>query len=120
MCLQLHISRFLPHVMTVPCLQVLTMIQFSKDVASAQNESYKRIVMENSKLLLKEDVAEDTEVNDVQLREWWSRSLSAFQQVQTVLHDVLAHAIVYVICIYCITAVTLSLPKYTACGAVRG
>jgi hypothetical protein len=61
------------------------MIQFSKEVASAQNDAYKRIVLDNAGMLAADSAAEDAQINVMHLREWWGKSYSAFHQVRTIL-----------------------------------
>jgi hypothetical protein len=63
------------------------MIRFSTEYAGAQNDAYRRIVLENSGMLTSENEEQGAQVNREQLREWWSKSFSTFHQVCTVLHD---------------------------------
>jgi hypothetical protein len=68
-------------------MQILSMVRFSKEYAAAQNDAYKRIVLENSGMLVAETEEQEAQLNREQLREWWSKSFSTFHQVCTVLHD---------------------------------
>jgi hypothetical protein len=52
-------------------LQVLGMVQFGKEVATAQNDAYKRIVLDNAEMLLAGNAAEEEQVTIAHLREWW-------------------------------------------------
>jgi hypothetical protein len=58
------------------------MLRFSREYAAAQNDAYRRIVLENADMLLSENGDPDAQVTHAQLREWWNRSFSAFLQVR--------------------------------------